>query len=1031
MSFRCKTIVGIAAIELVFFSVLVWLASHYIQNLGEAEMEKRASVTVFLASTALLDSLTSDDRAALEEQVRRIEALDGVTYVALEGYDTLFADVGLDHGGGREPDVDVKSVSDGVFDVQNELRVSDQAIGRLKIGFSVEELYSLTRATQTRLYLIAALELVLVVLCSWMLAHYLTKRLKLLRDASEQLQSGHLSAPVPVSGRDEVAETIRAFNRMSSTLREREQSFRRLNNELMTSNEKLEQRENEVQSLFRAAPDGIAILDGNGRVIFANDQLEKLLGAPAGALTGRPISGFFCHVEGVTLFTPAVSFEMGEKRQSGAVTTIFGRSLSVELKVSEFHSGATSRLILIVRDRTHERQLEQAARLNERLKTSLVDSSLDALVTIDRDGLVTDFSQSAEALFGWRKSDIVGRAMAEYLIPEELRSAHHKGMAHFLRTGAGPLLGKRVETMAMRKGGQCFAVELALTAIWLDSQVFVTAAIRDITDRKQREEELLAAKESAEEASKAKSRFLSQMSHQIRSPMNAVLGALALIREQGRLDERQQHYLELACQSGSTLLNVVNDILDFSKIEAGQVQFAPVLFSPASLLNEVRDSILAKGGKHGVDVVCKTGDSLPPLVVADRTHLSQVLTILLESALKHTDRGDVTVSATSEAVSGNDSGQRLHIVVRDNGTGIPSNLVDAIYSELEQVDALKDSGFGSVGLGLMIARKLVAGMDGTFAVASEEGVGTSFSLEVPYETRTEGSALRAPEAVSLEERRVDRSESVEMKEPMGTRVLLVDDVEANLVIGGELLRNRGYRVDVAHDGGEAVERARDTGYSVILMDIRMPGLNGLEATERIRASGGKNAGTPIIAVTANAEKAEIKRCFDAGMNGFVSKPFNIDYLSHTIQHCLDEVEQREVVMQEPTDSQNEGPEVLSTEVLTQLGKDTSMESLPMMVSVFINEVKKRLEGINRAVELGDEVELREQAHALKSCSGTFGGLRLQAAAKVLEDLASESSGCASNQVVATVRHVADETLVAYSGYRDRFDQPSKTMDRSS
>ena len=207
-------------------------------------------------------------------------------------------------------------------------------------------------------------------------------------------------------------------------------------------------------------------------------------------------------------------------------------------------------------------------------------------------------------------------------------------------------------------------------------------------------------------------------------------------------------------------------------------------------------------------------------------------------------------------------------------------------------------------------------------------------------------------------------------------------------------------------------------------------MNGLEATEKIRHSGGINSRTPILALTANAETSEMKRCSEAGMNGFVSKPFSIDVLNDAIMRCLNENEQKEAGMQKPTRNSDEEREVMSMNVLNQLVKDTSLESLPMMISVFINEIKKRIEGINRAVESNDEAEIREQAHALKSCSGTFGGLRLQAAASELEDLASESSACSYPALVTDVRNVADETVLEYAGYREKLDMSSQIANRT-
>lgn len=1027
MSFKWKTILGIAVIEVVFLSFLVWQAASSIKDLGETDIEKRATDTVSLASTVLRDSLIAYDLATIKEQIDQIAALDGVTYVQLNGHGKNLAAAFGDDVNVAGPDSHISEVTDGVFDVVHPLRVAGQKLGTLKIGFSVQELYSLTAQLQTRLYAIAITELVLVAFCSWWLAGYLTKRILLLREASEKLQAGQSVSAIPSDGADEISETIAAFNRMSSALYEREQALKIVNEKLSESNAKLLEQENEILSLFNSAPDSIAVLAPQGTVLFANRQLLELLGTDDLSLVGGRLPDFITSSEDAYLTRILNGIEPKVRGHSCRLVNCFGREYYAEINASVFHSGNSNRTILIIRDKTHEQKLQNQANLQERLKANLVDSSLDAIVTISGDENVIDFSQSAESLFGWKKHEILGKNMADFLIPEDLKSAHEKGMKHFLDTGEGPLIGKRVETQACRKGGSSFPVELALTAIWVDGEVFVTAAIRDISERKQREEELVKAKSEAEEASKAKSRFLSFMSHEIRSPMNAVLGSLALIQERGKLQESEQYYLDLARESGDSLLKVVNEVLDFSKIEAGRVQFnkSPCVLS--ELIEGVQSSILAKGAKPKVGMFFELAEDIPRVVVLDRDHLRQVLTILLDNAYKFTDQGEVRV--IGEAVYRDDGSDDcgVRVMVRDTGHGIPPEMVETVFSEFEQTDAIRDSGFGGTGLGLAIAKRLVAGMGGTIGVKSQVGVGSTFIVEIPFELpseeQTQQAASRLEATNSLTPDNVLHPGTAQAQR----RILLVDDVEANLVIGSELLKNRGYIVDLASNGAEAVESAQTTEYSVILMDMRMPILNGLEATQKIRSSDGKNSATPIIALTANAEKSEIERCLKGGMNGFVSKPFDIERLHQTILDCLGEPAEGEVKMNR-TDESDQELELLSETVLAQLTKDTSAESLPMMISVFVNEIKKRTEGIENAHVIQDEIEIREQAHALKSCSGTFGGLRLQAAAQHLEELASRSNACASPDAVAQVLKVAEKTLVAYSEYRENLQAASDSSD---
>lgn len=1025
MSFRWKTILGIAAIELAFLLLLVWQAARFIQDLGEAEIEKRAANTVTLADTVLRDSLISYDLATLDERVKQLGLLDGLTYVRLERNGQTLAVGGIYPS--SEPSIErsISEVSDGSYDIVHKLEVAGETIGVLRLGFSLRELNSLTAEAKAHLYFIAFLELLLVAVCSWLLARYLTNRVLLLEKASARLKSGESAVQIPGNGNDEISSTIHAFNQMAAALAERERALRSTNALLEEANDELNEREREVWSLFNAAPDGIAVMDQSDKISFANQRLISLLGTGATSVLGQPLSDFIKPVTGTGHSDTAYKLAGGVTDGQNEVINHEGKTLFVEMNAAVFRSKESSRTIVIIRDKTHEHQLERAVKLNEQLKANLVDSSLDALVTINGLGEIIDYSQSAEALIGWKKEELLGQPMAEYLIPKELRTAHNKGMAHFLATGEGPLLGKRVETTAIRENGTKFPVELALTATWIDSDVFVSASIRDITERRKRESELIKAKSDAEEASQAKSRFLSYMSHEIRSPMNAVLGALALISEKGKLQNSEQYYLNLARESGDALLEVVNEILDFSKIEAGHVEFKQQPCELAGLINGVQSAILAKEVKPTVVLSSHIENTVPGVIVTDGERLRQILTILVDNAYKFTERGEVTISAEDINFCRDVTSRHLRISVKDTGPGVPTEKVDTIFSEFEQLDAMRDSGFGGTGLGLAIAKRLVSGLNGKIWLESEIGVGSTFIVQIPLipaeEDRFDVNRAELPNNSGA----LDGNDN-----GMNHRLLLVDDVEANLVIGAELLKSRGYLVDTACDGQEAVDKAERKNYSAILMDMRMPRLSGLEATQQIRSSSSHNSRIPIIALTANAEKSEIDRCLAEGMDDFVSKPFNIEGLSRTIEKHLGENMRQEREMHEQNDSADQDQEVLSEEVLAQLVRDTSAESLPMMISVFINEIKKRIEGIERAESTTDESEMREQAHALKSCCGTFGGKKLQAVAHELEMQAAQSSACSNAALLANIKQVAQTTLITYSDYRDQLQSPENAVSKN-
>ncbi|MBU2955893.1 PAS domain S-box protein [Marinobacter sp. F3R08] len=1029
MSFRWKTILGIALIEVIFLSLLVWQASTYLQNTGAQALHKRANDTVQMASSVLLDSLIAFDLASLNEQVNELGTLSGVSYVRVRGYGRLLAQTGMPVSDSVSPDGSFDDVDDGIYDVQKAIEIDGEEFGTLEIGFSVRELRQIWSEAQRRLLLIALLELVLVGICSWLFGSYLSRRILALQKASRDLQEGKPVKALNSRGRDEVSQTIQSFNTMSSVLTQQKAELTATNQRLETANASLRQREAEFVALLEAAPDAIAMLSVDGDIVFVNQAFEHLFGCARSALNH-------------TLLTDLLANHSPECREQSTLDRFTENDWQpitlesdtgnrfVDVRLRGFEAGEEGRSLVIIRDYTDEHNLIQAAKVSEHLKANLVDSSLDALITVDHEGLVTDFSRSAETLFGWRRSEVLGEPMHEFMIPPEFREAHAKGMAHFQATGEGPLIGKRVETTALRRTGDSIPVELALTAITVEGQVFVTAAIRDISERKQKEQELIESRAEAEQASTAKSRFLSYMSHEIRSPMNAVLGSLSLMSDDGSMSQAARRYLKLAQQSGESLLQVVNEVLDFSKIEAGQMEFHRVQFELNPLIDGVVNAVGLHRCKDTVTLTSTTDPALPAQLSADRDHLRQILTILLDNACKFTTEGEVTVRVGHQDPAGPGMEPTLVIEVSDTGPGIPAHLLSTVFSEFEQVDALRDTGFGGSGLGLAIARKLLDGMDGSLSVESEEGVGTTFTIRLPYEMPD--PALRCCDPMDPGQDQPGAAaessvlEAVTEVNPVNDQpttdkghLLLVDDVEANLLIGSEMLKARGYVVDLAHDGEEACQRAGDKNYAAILMDMRMPRMNGMEAALQIRQGNGPNTQTPIIALTANAEKTEVERCLKAGMNDFVSKPFNIEKLVGSIENCRFAAEAS--AMNSPEEEAQY--ELLSDAVLDQLVADTSAETLPMMISVFINEVKKRIQALENAEATGDEAEIREQAHALKSCAGTFGGERLQDSAQRLEELASMGRSIEDSATIQLVRKVAGDTLIAYSRYHEQLEKP--------
>ncbi|MGA3401604.1 MAG: ATP-binding protein [Acetobacteraceae bacterium] len=518
----------------------------------------------------------------------------------------------------------------------------------------------------------------------------------------------------------------------------------------------------------------------------------------------------------------------------------------------------------------------RATRENQRLR-QLTESTFEGIV-VHREGRVLDANGAFCALVRLPLEAVIGHAVADF--------------------APGFPGGSRAQPLALElhaADGTAVPVEMLSRGISLGVGEAEVTAVRDISERRaaerskhdrERAEELQREADEqrertriAEEASRAKSAFLAMMSHEIRTPMNAVLGlASSLLDDPLTADQREA--VVAIRDSGDTLLRILNDILDFSKLDAGRMTFETAPFSPAGLAHDALSVYSPYAAAKGLTIRLEADPALPPSLLGDAGRIRQVLHNLVANAVKFTDAGEVTIGA--RCVERGAASATIEWTVRDTGIGIAEEKLGTLFDAFVQADDSITRRFGGSGLGLAISKQIVDRMGGSIEVQSVQGQGSRFrfrlTLPLARETAAAVDPLRSAEAL--------RARLAALGRPM--RVLLAEDNPTNQFVVTRLLKGFAIPVDIANDGAEAVRAADRTAYDMICMDMRMPEMDGLEATRAIRRRDGPSRLAPIVAMTANAFPEDIAACQAAGMTDFVAKPVSKERLVEAVLRALPE-----------------------------------------------------------------------------------------------------------------------------------------------
>lgn len=499
-----------------------------------------------------------------------------------------------------------------------------------------------------------------------------------------------------------------------------------------------------------------------------------------------------------------------------------------------------------------------------------ITSSLDAVLVVDTSGRILEFNGAAEDVFGYSQAEAIGADMAELIVPEHLRALHRKGMTRFFETGEQKVIGAgRVRLEGLRKSQETFPVELSISLAETDGEQVFVSFLRDITEELKAEEDLRTARDKARESEQAKSDLLTVMSHEMRTPLNGILGSAALI-DQSNLTDRQKRYLRSIEVSGKLLLSHVTDVLDFSRLGSGNALRDRSNFDVMEVVHEVADSLSANADARGNDLKVDALSEELIDVIGYRTALQQCLVNLLGNAIEFTRDGSVTIEV--ERLQHDDL---VEFRIADTGVGISPDYLDVIFDEFVTIDTAFARETSGTGLGLAITKRLVEAMGGDITANSVLGEGSLFTMRLPLPTSRSD--------VTSE---LDSADAPQTELHQGLKTLVVDDNEINRMILTDMLEDLGLTVAEAESGYAALERLGSERFDVLLLDISMPGIDGIETLGKVREQNIEWGNLPAIAVTAHAAPKDHEVIRAAEFQGLLVKPVSLAALQSELAMVL-------------------------------------------------------------------------------------------------------------------------------------------------
>lgn len=778
-----------------------------------------------------------------------------------------------------------------------------------------------------------------------------------------------------------------------------------------------------LSSILDSMGDALVVADQEGRFLFFNEAARKTIGQGPAPL---PVEEWSRHygLYYPDMVTPYPSDQLplarairGETcdrvelfvRPSGQAEGVFISVTARPLRVpADGTRGELRGGVVVFRDVTAEKRHEQRLSASEEKFRILFDRSPDAIFVEDCDGSILDVNPMGCRLHQMTRQQLVGMNVLD-LVPPEQRQRAAENFARLVR-------GERSEAVgcAWTSTGDAVPVEVVVSRIQYENRPALLLHVRDITRRKEAEEELHHAKLVAEAANEAKSRFLASLSHEIRTPLHGIKGMTKLALDSAPSPEVRER-LQTIQTSAEGLQSVINDLLDYSKIEAGALELFREPFPLLQPVDDVVKALHAEAQRKGLTVHCHVAPDVPRWVVGDPVRLRQILLNLMGNAVKFTEKGKAALEITREGSP--DGRARLRFAVHDTGVGISQGQVQQIFEPFVQGDSSLTRQHGGIGLGLSISQKLIQMLEGALHVESEVGRGSTFHFVIPVEVPEDPPVYPAGQTEVLQPA---------IAPPAGLRVLVAEDNRVNQKVITSMLEKKGYACVVAGNGLEVLEILdRDRTFDVVLMDVQMPGMDGLKATCQIRkAEGASSRRLPIIALTAHAMEEHHDQCLEAGMDGYLTKPLDTRDLDRVLVQVLQGANWRADTPAEPARPNHVRSEISPAadsfldraEGLVHTGGDEAL--LDHLLLLYLEDLPKLLREATTALQGADVDWLRRTAHTIKGSSSVVGATGIQAIALRLETAARHKDlACAGplleelQSSVSHLRHILAEGLI--------------------